>query len=256
MSKSKSVEDIKKIMSVEEEMIDILPKLEDELNVINPWVEKLPAIFRTLKLKKKQIILDVPCGKGGVSIPLAKKYGVKVIGYDIISEYIKEAKQMTKEEKIDNLCKFGVEDIRKVVQKKNICDLLLWIATPHLWQNSRKTIEKLRNAVKDNGLILIGDAYLYSEPNKYYKNYESLDNTTKGYISKGDMLIKFIDFKSNLWKEDFKRTKKSSRDFLKKTCDKNEKKVLKRYLKSLNVDEKRDTKHLGLAIWIIKVNKK
>ena len=70
-------------MSIEEEMIRLLPQLEDKLGLLNPWVRQLPGIFRGLNLKRNQTILDIPCGKGGVSIPLAKKYGVKVIRYDI-----------------------------------------------------------------------------------------------------------------------------------------------------------------------------
>lgn len=247
-------EDIKKIMSIEEEMIRLLPRLEDKLGLMNPWVRQLPGIFRGLKLKKNQIVLDIPCGKGGVSIPLAKKYGVKVVGYDIVEGYVEYAASLAKKNGVGNQCTFKIEDIRKTTKRKNICDLLLWIAPPHLWKTSKETIKELRNCVKNGGLILIADAYLY-KPTKKYEDYEILDSTNQDYTAFGDEIIRFIDYKDTLWKEDYNRARKSAEEALKKIKDAHDKKVVSRYLKSLDEDEASDTKHMGLGIWIIRINK-
>lgn len=247
-------EDIKKIMSIEEEMIRLLPQLEDKLGLLNPWVRQLPGIFRGLKLKRNQTILDIPCGKGGVSIPLAKKYGVKIIGYDIVDGYIEYAASLAKKNGVGNQCIFKVEDIRKTTKQKNFCDLLLWIAPPHLWKTSKETIKALRNCVKNGGLILIADAYLY-KPTKKYEDYETLDSTNKGYTAFGDEIIRFIDYKDTLWKEDYNRARKSAEEALKKIKDAHDKKIVSKYLKSLDEDEASDTKYMGLGIWIIQVNK-
>jgi len=255
--KKKHLKDMGEIMSVDTEMIKLLPKLEYELNLMNPWVKQLPIIFCNLELKDGQTILVIPCGKGGVSIPLAKKYNVKVIGCDILQEYIEQARQIAKKYNVSSLCKFEVEDIRQVVKRKNICDLLIWVAPPHLWKNSKKTIKELRNSVRDKGVILIADAYLYSK--EYigdYPNYELLSDTTKGYTFYGDGLIRLEDYKSKLWREDYQRTKESAQKLLRNTSNKDEQIIIRKYLKSLGADEKKDTKCLGLAIWLIKVNKK
>lgn len=247
-------EDIKKIMSIEEEMIRLLPQLEDKLGLLNPWVRQLPGIFRGLKLKRNQTILDIPCGKGGVSIPLAKRYGVKVIGYDIVNGYIEYAAALAKKNGVGNQCTFKVEDIRKTTKRKNVCDLLLWIAPPHLWKTSKETIKALRNCVKNGGLILIADAYLY-KPTKKYEDYETLDSTNNGYTAFGDKIIRFIDYKDSLWKEDYNRARKSAEEALKKIRDAHDKKIVSKHLKSLDEDETSDTKHMGLGIWIIQINK-
>jgi len=247
-------EDIKKIMGIEEEMIRLLPQLEDKLGLLNPWVRQLPGIFCGLNLKRNQIVLDIPCGKGGVSIPLAKKYGVKVIGYDIVKGYVEYAASQSKKNGVGNQCTFKVENIRKTTKQKNICDLLLWIAPPHLWKTSKLTIKALRNCVKNSGQILIADAYLY-KPTKKYEDYETLDSTNKGYTAFGDEIIRFIDYKDTLWKEDYNRARKSAEEALKRIKDAHDKKIVSRYLKSLDVDEASDAKHMGLGIWIIQVNK-
>lgn len=254
VTKNQHIKDIKKIMSVEDEMILLLPKLEDKLNLLNPWVKQLPGILRGLKLKKNQTVLDIPCGKGGVSIPLAKKYKVKVIGYDIIKGYIQNANELARKEKITRKCKFQVKDIRNIIKRKNICDVLLWIAPPHLWKNSKITIQSLRNCVKNKGLILIADAYAY-KPTKKYEDYETLKSTNKGFAQFNDRIIKFYDYKSKLWKEDYNRARKSSKDAIKKIKNKKDKKTILKHIQSLNKDEKLDSKYLGLGIWIIEVKK-
>lgn len=253
MSKQRS-EGIKKIMNVEEEMIRLLPKLDDRLGLLNPWVRQLPGIFRGLGLKRNQTVLDIPCGKGGVSIPLAKKYGLKIIGFDIVEEYIESASSRAQKNGVANLCTFNVGDIRQTTKRKNICDLLLWIAPPHLWKTSKQTMKALRNCVKNEGFVLIADAYLYQPTNKY-KDYETLDSTHKGYTAFGDSLVKFIDYKSALWEEDYNRARKSAREAIKRIEDVHDRKIVSRYLRSLDKDEASDTKHMGLGIWIIQINK-
>lgn len=248
------IADIKAIMGMEEQMVRLLPQLE-KMDLLNPWIRQLPGVFRGLKLKPDQIVLDMPCGKGGVSVKLAKKYGVKVLGYDILDAYVKYAGKLAISQEVGHLCAFRVEDIRRTTKRKDICDVLLWIGPPHIWETSAQTIKALKTCVKDGGLILIGDAYLY-KPSKKYPNYETLAATNHGYISAGDKIVKFINYKDALWKEDYYRTKKSVMAALKKVDNSTDQKIIRKYLKSLDQDEKLDSKYLGLGIWLIKVNKK
>lgn len=245
--------DMKKIMGIEDEMIKLLPKLEG--SCLNPWSGYLPKILSGVRVKKGDVVLDIPCGMAGVSIPLAKKYGAKVLGYDIFPAYIEYARQNSRKQKVGHLCAFGVRDIRDVVKRKDICDVLLWIAPPHLWKTSKAAIKRLRNCVKNGGWILMADAYLYSSKAARYENYETLQASTKGYLSCGDSLVRFVDFKRALWKEDYRKARESARKVLKRADNERERKVVERYLEFLAKGEKKDAKYLGLAIWLLKVKK-
>ena len=86
--KNKYVQDVARIMGVEKEMVRLLPKLQSKTKTMNPWVRQLPGIFRSLKFNKATKVLDIPCGEGGVSVPLAKQYKVRVMGFDILPEYV------------------------------------------------------------------------------------------------------------------------------------------------------------------------
>lgn len=54
----------------------------------------------------------MPYGKGGVSVPLARKYGVTVVGCDIVEAYVYEATEFARTQGVSHLCDFEVEDLR------------------------------------------------------------------------------------------------------------------------------------------------
>jgi SAM-dependent methyltransferase len=74
-----------------------LPFLEQGKEKAVREVEGLCKIFDEYKMPKDSKILDLSCGIGRHSIPLAKK-GYKVIGYDISSLYLQRAREWAKRE--------------------------------------------------------------------------------------------------------------------------------------------------------------
>jgi SAM-dependent methyltransferase len=74
-----------------------LPYLEQAKEKAVREVEALCKVFDEYKMPKDSKILDLSCGIGRHSIPLAKK-GYKVIGYDISSLYLQKAREWAKRE--------------------------------------------------------------------------------------------------------------------------------------------------------------
>lgn len=251
------IDDLKKIMSAEEEMIPLLSLLKPKNRILNPWERHFPKIFTKLGLKKGMKVMDIPCGQGGVSVSLAKQYKVNVVGYDILPDYVRYARECAKERGVAHLCEFKVTDIREVVKQKNICDVLLWIGPPHVWGRAKSTISKLRNTVRDSGMIVIADAYLYPGVKRkgMYKDYDNLKNTTRGYISLGDEIIEIYDYKSSLWDFDYNRTRREVVRGVKRAKTERNRNIVRRYLASLDNFQNKDTKDLGLAIWVLRVSK-
>jgi len=251
------INDLKKIMSVEEDMIPLLSFFKPRNRILNPWVRQFTNIFKKLKLQKRMKIMDIPCGQGGVSVPLAKQYKVNVVGYDILPAYVRYAREYSKERGVAHLCEFKVADIREVVKQKNICDVLLWIGSPHVWGRAKPTISKLRNVVRNAGLIVIADAYLYPRVKRkgMYKDYDNLKNTTRGYTSLGDEIIEIYDYKSSLWDFDYNRTRREVVRGVKRAKTERNRNIVRRSLASLDNFQNKDTKDLGLAIWVLRTSK-
>jgi SAM-dependent methyltransferase len=78
-----------------------LPGLEQGKEKAVGEVEGLCKIFDEYKIPKDSKILDLSCGIGRHSIPLAKR-GYRVIGYDISSLYLQKAREWAKREGLIN----------------------------------------------------------------------------------------------------------------------------------------------------------
>jgi 2-polyprenyl-3-methyl-5-hydroxy-6-metoxy-1,4-benzoquinol methylase len=74
-----------------------LPFLEQGKEKAVREVEGLCKIFDKYNILKDSKILDLSCGIGRHSIPLAKR-GYKVVGYDISSLYLQKAREWAKSE--------------------------------------------------------------------------------------------------------------------------------------------------------------
>ena len=89
-----------------------------------------------------------------------------------------------------------------------------------------------------------------------YKDYENLRNTTKGYTSLGDEITAIYDYKSSLWDFDYCKTRKEVANGVKRAKTKKDRNIVMRYLASLDSAQKQETKELGLAIWVLRINKR
>ena len=126
------IKEITQIMGIKKEMLNLLPKLAHPTFAMNPWVDELPEIFGQFDLRPDQTILDIPCGTGRVSVPLAKRYQTRILGFDILPAHTESAQAFARQYEVLELCEFSAADIRTVVLRENICDLLLWLASPQI----------------------------------------------------------------------------------------------------------------------------
>jgi SAM-dependent methyltransferase len=73
--------------------------------------KEVEFLIKTLKIKKRSKILDIPCGYGRHSVEFAKK-GFLVTGQDLNSFFLAKAKQFAKKEKVD--IRWVKADMRKI----------------------------------------------------------------------------------------------------------------------------------------------
>ncbi len=84
-------------------------KTQDEIN-------GLIDLFNQNNVPKDGLILDLACGIGRISIPLAKN-GYNVVGIDISPSYIQKAIEYAKEEGVSNITRFIIGDMREVASE-------------------------------------------------------------------------------------------------------------------------------------------
>jgi 2-polyprenyl-3-methyl-5-hydroxy-6-metoxy-1,4-benzoquinol methylase len=142
------------------ELIPYLPYLLQDLWKLGSSPKDIiDLILKHLPVSEKTKVLDLACGKGAVSIQVARAFGCKVKGVDIIAQFIDFADQKAQEYGVESLCEFKIEDINESVAVEKGYDIVILGAAGDVLGNPEETIEKLKSTVKSTGHILIDDAY-------------------------------------------------------------------------------------------------
>lgn len=105
-------------------------------------------------------VLDLGCGKGPVSINIAKQLGYYCVGIDAIPEFIDQAIEKAKEYQISDLCTFRVGDIRHQVQRLQDFDIIILGSIGQVLGDYYTTLITLIPCLKADGAIIVDDGYI------------------------------------------------------------------------------------------------
>lgn len=142
------------------ELIPYLPYiLQDLWELGSSPKDIIDLISKHIKISKKTKVLDLACGKGAVSVHLAKATACKVKGVDIIPDFIEFANKKANEYGVESLCEFVVGDITETVEDEKDYDIVIFGAVGDVLGTPEETISKLKNSIKPEGYIVIDDAF-------------------------------------------------------------------------------------------------
>jgi len=131
---------------------DIIIKLLQKHNVLN----------------SKSRILDLGCGKGSVSVNLAKTFGCFVHGIDALQEFINEANDWAKKYHVEALCDFEQGNIRKEISNLFNYDFVVLGSIGPVLGNVETTLKKVKCCLSGKGMIILDDGYIRKDSN--YEN--------------------------------------------------------------------------------------
>ena len=69
----------------------------------------LDKVLRCIPIRKNTVFYDLGCGPGGVTLYVAKRYGIRSVGLDVIETYVRVAIWVAKKFKIRR-ARFGLKD--------------------------------------------------------------------------------------------------------------------------------------------------
>lgn len=118
----------------------------------------------TRKSNSKIKILDIGCGPGTFTKPLAQK-GFKLYGIDPVSEVIKIAKQRTKNKNAE----YQVGNIYKIPFPDNYFDIIICLGLFQTLDNARAALKEIRKKLKSNGMIIITTLNCFSVFRHFFK---------------------------------------------------------------------------------------
>lgn len=108
-------------------------------------------------------VLDLGCGKGAVSIKIAKHLNCECYGIDAIPEFISYSASKAEEYGVGDWCRFEVGDIREKVKNLGKYDVIILGAIGQVFGNYVETLSILNNNLNDGGIIIIDDGYIENE---------------------------------------------------------------------------------------------
>jgi len=134
-------------------------------------------------------VLDLGCGKGVVSINLAKQINCECYGIDAIPEFISFSASKADEYGVGNLCKFEVGDIREKIGTLAKYDVIILGAIGQVFGNYFETLTLLNNNLKDGGIVIIDDGYIEDESSFKHDHVFSKSDLKKQISDAGMQLI-------------------------------------------------------------------
>ena len=143
------------------ELLPFLPYLLQDLWELGSSPKEMTRLIKKhIAITENTKILDLACGKGAVSVNVAKSLHVNVCGFDLLSDFIEYAKKKAKEYGVDSLCRFERGDVNDVVLTEKGYDCVIFGAAANILGSPKETLDKLVKTIKPQGYILMDEAYL------------------------------------------------------------------------------------------------
>ena len=136
-----------------------LKLLENRTDSTKLEVDGLVRIFEEFNVPKNAKILDVSCGIGRHSIPLAER-GYDVLGLDLSPLFIAKANATAKARKVSSRAKFSAADVREiasVLRREDFFNVILNLWSSHGYYGEEEDVRMfsaLRNRTTRNGLLV------------------------------------------------------------------------------------------------------
>jgi len=129
---------------------EVMPRVFDD----GATLEQVRVIKKLLRLRKGQRVLDIPCGMGRLTIPMAKT-GCKLTGVDLMQPYIARAKRRAADEDLD--IEFISGDMRRI-DFDNVFDAAInWFGSFGYFSDAENLIfcKRVLKALKPGGSFLV-----------------------------------------------------------------------------------------------------
>lgn len=151
------------------ELIPYLPYLLQDLYELGSSPETIVDLLkRNASIDATTRVLDLACGKGAVSIALARAFPCLVLGIDLMSAFVDDAVARARLEGVEERCRFQVEDIHATTSRKETFDIVIYGAVGDVLGTPSETLAILRNVVKVGGWLVLDDAYGLLEGDSRY----------------------------------------------------------------------------------------
>jgi cyclopropane fatty-acyl-phospholipid synthase-like methyltransferase len=249
---------ISKSLETRPELLPYLPELLVDLWALGSSPDLIVEILRPLNLPSSSTrALDLGCGKGAVSITLARELGFRVVGIDACKAFLEEAERKAAEFNVSELCQFEFGDIRKSIKAAENFDIAVYASMGNVLGSFDECVGKLRGTIRPGGYIVIDDGFLENPiiiKRGGYEHYLPHDETLKQLTSQGNTLFQELllteEETRSINEHYIKAMRRRAQTLIQRHPHLHE--TIPRYIREQAIECELIEKHITGAIWLLK----
>ena len=179
-------------LETEKDLLPFLPELLQDIWALGSDVECLVGAVSSLDLPRPFRVIDLGCGKGAVSIALAKALRAHVLGIDLFGPFVEECRRHAAQNDVERLCEFRQGNIAELAGTFEPADVAIFAALGDTLGSRSETMEIVRRYVRPGGFIIISDGYLRRADAPAFPGFETAatrDVCLEGWQARGDSLV-------------------------------------------------------------------
>lgn len=139
------------------ELKNISERYLDLINPISP--EKIVTLGKMLRLNTNSQVIDFGCGFGEVLALWAEQFGISGVGIDIREYACQRALQRIASAGFADRIEISCADGASYPFARNAFDVAVCSGATFIWDGFAASIRAMREAIKDSGRLVIGEAY-------------------------------------------------------------------------------------------------
>lgn len=170
------------------------PSKKSDISEKEAQILMIEQLAKRLQLRKTDLILDAGCGRGTTSCYLARKYGSKLIGIDIVPFELEIAKQKAKRLDLKDRVQFFLKDYSQTKFPNNYFDKIFTLETLVHSPNLNRTLREFHRILKPGGKLVLFE-YSRSSPN----GFNSWEKKMLDVINEGSAMTSFDNMYHDNW---------------------------------------------------------
>ena len=184
-------EDVARSLEVSVGLLPILPELLTDLLALGASAEEVCRMLRSCDLPSGARVLDLGCGKGAVSLAIARDFEFDVLGVDAFASFVDEARRLATERGVTANCRFECADLRQYLRPLKAYDVVVYAAVGDVLGPLDETVRGLRDCIRPGGHLVLDDAFLREETSapSGYESYAGYDETRRRLTSGGFQIV-------------------------------------------------------------------
>lgn len=121
-------------------------------------IEATEALMKLCHIGKESYVLDAGCGVGITPCFLARKYGCKVMGVDIVDDMVEVSRKRAKREKVEKQVEFRVADVQNLPFGDNLFDAVITESVTAFPEDKQKAVCEYARVIKPGGFVGLNES--------------------------------------------------------------------------------------------------